>query len=132
LPPDLHLLLCLWSAPDEPEFDRRHQSRWGEESAEASASNREGQPPSASAHRASVPRCSWVNTTSVTRESILLPDVRDESLLAQTLRGAMGELMETTFHYVRSTPRRMMLERGGQSNWAKNFTLEEGAFEWYN
>ena len=47
----------------------------------------------------------------ITRESILLPDVRDESLLAQTLRGAMGELMETTFHYVRSTPRRMMLER---------------------
>jgi PAS domain S-box-containing protein len=42
----------------------------------------------------------WETITS--RESILLPDVRDESLLAQTLRGAMGELMETTFHYVRS------------------------------
>jgi PAS domain S-box-containing protein len=42
----------------------------------------------------------WEAITS--RESILLPDVRDESPLAQTLHKAMGELMNTTFLYVRA------------------------------
>ena len=42
----------------------------------------------------------WETITS--RQSILIPDARDESPLAQTLRGAMGELMETTFYYVRA------------------------------
>ena len=42
----------------------------------------------------------WESITS--RESIFLSDVRDESPQAQTLREAMGELMDTTFHYVRA------------------------------
>jgi len=36
------------------------------------------------------------------RQSILLPDVRDDSPLAQSLRVGMGEVMDTTFHYVRA------------------------------
>lgn len=36
------------------------------------------------------------------RESILLPDVRDESSMAQALHEAMGELMDTTVRYLRA------------------------------
>jgi signal transduction histidine kinase len=40
--------------------------------------------------------------TIASHESLLLPDVRDESSLAQVLLTAMGELMDTTFVYVRA------------------------------
>ncbi len=42
----------------------------------------------------------WKAITS--GESMLLPDVRDDSPLAQSLRVGMGELMDTTFRYVRA------------------------------
>ncbi|HXZ03685.1 MAG TPA: PAS domain S-box protein, partial [Ktedonobacteraceae bacterium] len=42
----------------------------------------------------------WEAITS--GESLLLPDMRDESPLAQSLRKAIGELLDTTFHYVRA------------------------------
>jgi signal transduction histidine kinase len=41
--------------------------------------------------------------TIASRQSILLPDMRDESPLAQTLRVGMGGLMDTTFSYVRAS-----------------------------
>ena len=40
--------------------------------------------------------------TMISRESIIMPDVRDDTYLAQAFRAALGELGETTFSYVRA------------------------------
>src|SRR6266516_1674791 len=45
-------------------------------------------------------RLIWKTITS--RESIIIQDVREDSPLAHAFRVALGELMETTFHYVRA------------------------------
>ncbi len=38
----------------------------------------------------------------ISRETIIMPDVRDDTYLAQAFRAALGELGETTFSYVRA------------------------------
>ena len=40
--------------------------------------------------------------TMISRETIIMPDVRDDTYLAQAFRAALGELGETTFSYVRA------------------------------
>jgi PAS domain S-box-containing protein len=40
--------------------------------------------------------------TMISRESIIMPDVRDDTYLAQAFRAALGKLGETTFSYVRA------------------------------
>jgi PAS domain S-box-containing protein len=40
--------------------------------------------------------------TMISRESIIMPDVRDDTIMAQAFRAALGELGETTFSYVRA------------------------------
>jgi PAS domain S-box-containing protein len=40
--------------------------------------------------------------TMVARDTIIMPDVRDDTHLAQAFRAALGELGETTFSYVRA------------------------------
>src|SRR5260370_27771701 len=64
LPPDLSALSV--SRGGARARTARQKSRWGEERTSASASSREGQPPSASARRSGVLSPSWVSTTSVT------------------------------------------------------------------
>ncbi|HEY6286091.1 MAG TPA: PAS domain S-box protein, partial [Ktedonobacteraceae bacterium] len=40
--------------------------------------------------------------TMISRETIIMPDVRDDTYLAQAFRAALGDLGETTFSYVRA------------------------------
>ena len=40
--------------------------------------------------------------TMISRETIIMPDVRDDTYLARAFRAALGELGETTFSYVRA------------------------------
>jgi len=40
--------------------------------------------------------------TMISRETIIMPDVRDDTYLAQAFRTALGQLGETTFSYVRA------------------------------